>query len=120
MLLEYIDSDPFPTDRDPYQRANSIVTFRNYLIHPTAQFRPTTATHADVPKQQRRIEGALKGQAQENPYGDGIPFRFYGHDYIEWIASSTIQFIDDFYDRVAAEPVYESIITAMRLGDLRG
>lgn len=121
-ILRFSGSEQFETGQGLHQEITFVIKLRNHLVHP----KPENVTVQDETGRRKTfgehqsLEGSLKGKYSKNPFSDTPVFEYLSYDCVRWASKSTIEFIDEFYSRLGAEPVYEETIKDLQINNLRG
>jgi hypothetical protein len=104
------DKDQFDRGAQPYQDVRHLIELRNALMH----YEPKDVVSPPRNQQERhKFEKALKGRFPKNPFmGRGnafYPDKCLGHGCAAWAVGSSVDFIDQFCEKIGIEPTYRSI-----------
>jgi hypothetical protein len=95
---------PFEHGTAPFQEANLLVSLRNLLVH----YKPEWIEHSEIHAWEKKLssyhlaENPLVSSA--NPYW---PDRLFSSSLAQWSLASAVAFLDDFFHRLNAVPIYE-------------
>jgi hypothetical protein len=107
-----LDGDArFDTGRQPYQDAFEVKRLRNALMYYTPQTIPTLATSDDIePALARALD--TKGFDRNPLVGEGnafFPDQCFSYGCAEWVVESSIEFTNEFFDRIGEHVPYDHI-----------
>lgn len=111
IALELNGKAAFNTGAAPYQDIKLLVELRNALIH----FEPETVLSHSVNEAPKlhKFEKRFAGKFDSNALtGAGNPFypdKLLGAGCANWAIRSAVAFTDEFYERLASQPIYEHV-----------
>lgn len=117
IVLTISDHDLFNKGSNPYQDVDTVRRLRNYFVH----YDPEMYEH-NTDESEHRLGSALQGKFEENPLAEDhepfFPNKILSHGCTEWCIESSINFTDDFFDRLGLVPHYRRYDHTFHFGDI--
>ena len=98
--INFLDKSPLSKDDKPYRRAESLIAFRNYLIH----FKPLW----DDERRNESLEDRLSGQFETSPFpdegADFLTMKCMSSGCASWAVQTVTDFVSYFSERSQLDP----------------
>lgn len=111
IALILLGKPTFDQGSNPFQDSHYLTRLRNALIHYVPEWITNFSDINEVDP--HKFEGMLKGKFNLNPLtGAGNPFypdKCLGHGCAEWAVKSSIKFVDEFFEKLSATPIFDHI-----------
>ena len=115
--LILMDCDKFNVTVSPYQNINILISLRNYLVHykpDWVELKNDENNKVQIVNLEKKLIGKFDINKIAKVYNDFFPNKYLGYGCTEWAISNSIQFVNDFYNKLDSEYIYKEIINKLR------
>ena len=114
VALKLAQKQPFVEGESPYQGVSDLIQFRNTLVHYKPDWLTVETINEPKPKNQTNLEKLkerLRNKFLSSPLkgDDFFPNKYLSHGCAEWAVTSSLEFGDDFFSRMALPPRWNDI-----------
>jgi len=110
LLLSLSGSEIFEKGQNPWQDVNTVRRLRNYLVHYSPEEYSVEISNTKGSDITHDLGSALQGKFDENPlmsdHQPYFPNKVLSYGCTRWSITSTVNFTDEFFNRLDQEPAY--------------
>jgi len=113
--LILMDCDKFNDTINPFQNIKTLISLRNYLVHYKPEWIEMQTYKKNNNTQFVSLEKKIKGTFNTTKIGnDFFPAKYLSYGCAIWGIDNSIQFVNEFYDKIGKEYIYKEIINELR------
>ncbi len=115
--LVLLDCDKFNEAINPFQNIKILISLRNYLVHYRPEWielKTDQTSKTQIVSLEKKMKGKFDIKKIFYDDNDFFPNKYLVYSCTAWAISNSIQFVNDFYEKLDTEYIYKEIINELR------
>jgi len=115
--LILMDCDKFNETVNPFQNIKILISLRNYLVHYRPEWVELKTDQTDkiqIANLEKKLKGKFDIKKLSKGDNDFFPNKYIVFGCTDWAISNSIQFVNDFYNKLDLEYIYKEIISELK------